>query len=342
MDQPKTTHPDADLALMLDAMGEATGIYRPSPFWARLAREHVGQLAAEGFENFKRTVNMRYFNWGLFGIFAHQLLPLAWWWLKYSRRNFLGTRISGPPPGNFSRAGGILYAWYVGLLYLRVAAGDKRNLFATCRESKLGNPVEVQIAPGLIVTQDLCNSIHEFSRVCDAAPPPSRVIEIGAGYGRLAAVFLHAEPGVKYWIVDIPPALYISQRYLGEAFPGKKIFKFRPFATFDSVAAEVEAADICFFLADQIEKLPPKSVQTAICISNLHEMTRAQIAHYFQQIDRLTTGTAYTKQWMRSIATENGFSIPREDYPVPAHWRQTFNRRHPIQSWFFEAGYEIP
>ena len=45
-----------------------------------------------------------------------------------------------------------------------------------------------------------------------------RVIELGAGHGRVANVILHAVANVQVVIVDIPPALYVSQWYLSNLF----------------------------------------------------------------------------------------------------------------------------
>jgi putative sugar O-methyltransferase len=338
---------DSSLLAMLTALRGAADIYKLSPFWERLAIEHVRQLEVEGFENFKRHVNLSYFSWGIFGIIAHQILPLAWWWLKSGHGNPAAARLVGDGAGTrlFGSLGARIYALHVALLYQRVLSQDREGLFERCREAPIGNPIREQVKPGVVVTQDICNSIHEYIRsspFIDRSRTSTRVLEIGAGYGRLAATFLDASPGIKYWIVDIPPALYVSQRYLSEAYPAKKIFAFKPFARFADVEAEVDQSDICFFMSNQIEMLPDKTVDLSICISNLHEMTKEQIAHYFKQIDRMTRGTFYNKQWMRSITKENGFTISREEYPVPADWVQKFNRRHPIQSWFFEAAYEIP
>jgi putative sugar O-methyltransferase len=331
------------LASMLNTLRGADEIYRPSPFWEKLATEHIAQLEKNGFENFKRTINLRYFNWGLLGIFAQHVMPLAFWWLKSGRGNPLSARIAdqGSSDSIYGTLGSRVYATHVALLYQRVLADDTKGVFSRCSESPIGNPIRVQLDPNTIVTQDLCNSVHEYLRATFSTDTPKRVMEIGAGYGRLATVFLDASPGTKYWIVDIPPALYVSQRYLSEVYPDKKIFRFRPFDRFSDVEQEVNDSDICFFLSNQIEMLPDKSVDVSLCVSNLHEMTRAQIVHYFQQIDRLTSGTFYTKQWMRSIARENGFSISQNEYPVMPHWTERFNARHPLQSWFFEAAYDI-
>lgn len=340
-----------DLAKMLKSLRDADEIYKPSTFWDRLAQEHVMQLETEGFENFKRTINLRYFNWGMLGIFAQHILPLGWWWLTTKRENLrradlIAARVIGES-GNDSFLNKIkarVYALHVALLYQRVLQDDEAEVFKKCSEPLIGNPIQVRIDDEVVVTQDLCNSVHEYiraSQFTDMSKSPLHILEIGAGYGRVATVFLEANPSLKYWIVDIPPALYVSQRYLSEVFPGKKIFKFRPFEQFSDVESEVEDSDICFFMSNQIEMLPQKTIDITICISNLHEMTKDQIHHYFKQIDRLTHGTFYTKQWMRSIAKENGFTISRDEYPVPSHWTQQFNVRHPIQSWFFEAGYDI-
>lgn len=335
-----------DLALMLDALRDADPIYKPSPFWERLALEHVAQLEKEGFDNFKRTINLRYFNWGILGIFAHHMIPLAKWWLTAGSGNPTTARIVDEAAAGhlYGKVASRIYATHVALLYQRVLHEDRVGAFNKCTESIIGNPIRVRVDKDVVVTQDLCNSIHEYiraSQFMDWSKSPARVLEIGAGYGRLAAVFLDANPGTKYWIVDIPPALYVSQRYLSETYPGKKIFKFRPFKQFSDVEQEVNESDICFFMSNQIGMLPRKSVDITACISNLHEMTKAQISFYFHEIDRMTRGTFYNKQWMRSIAKENGFTISRDEYPVPPHWIARFNSRHPLQSWFFEAAYEI-
>ena len=328
---------------MRSMLRDADEIYRPSPFWEKLAIEHIAQLERDGFENFKRTINLKYFNWGMLGILAHQMMPLGFWWLKSGRGNPLSATIvdQGSAGSIYGTPGSRIYATHVALLYQRVLRDDTKGVFGRCSESLIGNPIRVQVDKDTIVTQDLCNSVHEYLRATLFTEAPKRVIEIGAGYGRVATVFLDANPGAKYWIVDIPPALYVSQRYLSEVYPSKKIFKFRPFERFSDVEQEVNDSDICFFMSNQIDLLPDKRVDVSLCISNLHEMTRAQIVHYFRQIDRLTSGTFYTKQWMRSIARENGFSISRDEYPIPPGWTKRFNVRHPLQSWFFEAAYDI-
>src|SRR5207244_5678393 len=62
---------DQELDQMLRFFATGPGLYRASPFWADLGGTHVQQLESDGFENFKRTVNTRYFNWDILGILRH-------------------------------------------------------------------------------------------------------------------------------------------------------------------------------------------------------------------------------------------------------------------------------
>ena len=105
------------------------------------------------------------------------------------------------------------------------------------------------------------------------------------------------------------------------------------------IKEEFEAARIRFIMAHQIEYLPKKYFNLTISISTLHEMTRKQISNYIKQINRLTNGYFYNKQWIRSYAKDNSY-IREDEYPIPKNWRTIYQRPHPIQRLFFEALYE--
>ena len=93
-------------------------------------------------------------------------------------------------------------------------------------------------------------------------------------------------------------------------------------------------------MAHQIKYLPDKYFNLMISISTLHEMTRKQIKNYISQIDRLTNGYFYNKQWRKSYAKDNSF-IRETEYPIPKNWFTIYQHRHPIQRLFFEALYKI-
>ena len=339
----------ASLEAMIAEINSAPQVFQPSKLWERFARQHAGEIDRYGFAQLKKTVAMNYFNFALLGILAQSFLPALWEWIKRPTGNLLAARMADDPdaPAELKYAGwsGKLYAIYIDLLYNQTRRRDRDDLLSKIEEPLFGGPHLVLLSSGRTTSQDLCNSIFEYYSIVrgNSVAFDRPIIEVGAGYGRLAYVFLKARPGCKYWIIDLPPALYVAQQYLSTVLPDRKIFTFRHFETFDEVAAEVETSDICFFSANQIQRLPDKVAGTFIAISNLHEMRREQIDFYFDEVDRLIHGVFYTKQWLRSRTTvEEGFVLRRGEYPIKPGWQNIFDERHPFQAWFFHALYAIP
>jgi putative sugar O-methyltransferase len=198
-------------------------------------------------------------------------------------------------------------------------------------------------ADGRLISQDLANSLHEWSRVRQMVqglglPQTPRIMELGAGYGRLAYVFLQAEP-CRYVIVDIAPALAVAQWYLTAVFPGRRIFGFRHFNDYAEVAAEFLAADICFLSANQLAMLPAGVIDITVSISSLHEMRADQIAHFKALIAARTGFAVYFKQWMRWRNPEDEIEVGRADFMLGAPWRLVMDTPHAVHDEFCELGF---
>jgi len=333
-------------------VADAPSLYQPARFWTELNRTHLAQLSQDGFENFKRTVNTRYFNWRMLGILRFQVGPVLSGWLTRPTRAVFTARFPKPvlPGGVCTASFNPLSAWiykvFVAMLAERVWREDPRGLFEELEEPELGNPFLIWHR-GRAISQDLCNSVHEFYRIVGSTGrllnegTGVHVAELGAGYGRLAYVFLHALPAASYCIIDVPPALYISQRYLTTVYPNRRAFLARPFRNYDEIRQEFENAQLRFLFPHQLELLPLKSFSFFINISSLHEMTVAQVANYMRLMDRLVHGRVYVKQWRVSRATVNGCTLRERDYPIPLGWCRVYQRQHPIQRMFFEALYDV-
>ena len=333
---------------ILEELGSANVIYHLSPFWQKLAAIHVQQLRENGFDNFKRTVSLKYFHFSLLGIIRHELHPVLWRWLRSPQlgvfRASFPSYLSGETGcRSFNACERLFYKSWIAMLRDYVSQDDSLDLLGSISEPDVGNPFKIYYR-GQWISEDLCNSIHEFYRTGSAVAVDGRafnVAELGAGYGRLAYVFLKALPAATYTIIDVPPALCIAQRYLEKLFPESKIFKYRRIDRFEDVKDEFNSSRIRILAANQIELLPQKQFNLFINISSLHEMTFAQMQNYILQIDRVCRGLFYTKQWRVSRAKENGFVIKETEYPIPLTWRCVFHRQHPLQRMFFEALYEI-
>ena len=223
--------------------------------------------------------------------------------------------------------------------------GGKSGLFERLEEPTLGNPLPVRLN-GKLISQDLANSLIEWCEIRAlmkrvSLPEQPQILEIGAGYGRLAYVCLKAGR-YKYVIVDIPPALTLAEWYLENIFPNLRVFGFRDFTNFSDIAEELAAADIAFLSMQQIELLPDEFCQVGVSISSLHEMRFDQIQFYKQQLDRLTTGCIYFKQWNEWRNPIDLLTIGRSDFLMPESWSLVLDRRHPIQGDFCELGFIRP
>jgi putative sugar O-methyltransferase len=231
---------------------------------------------------------------------------------------------------------------FTAMLWTYTVKHDCADLTSRLEEPREGNPFDIRL-DGKLVSQDLANSILEYCSIREQFRPPPEagvtICELGSGYGRNAFVFAHALPHCRYIIVDIPPALYIVQRYLSSVLAGRTVFSFRCFDDITEVASELEQADLIFLLPQQAAMLPDNCVDLFINISSLHEMSINQIDAYFQLIDRLTRGVFYSKQWLISKNPYDHTIIRQSDYPVPRHWREIYSRQARVQRSFFEAMY---
>jgi putative sugar O-methyltransferase len=343
----------SDLDLMVDSFRAAKPIYWPSPFWEKLIEEQAGSFEDESIRQFKRTLNRQYFSWDLRWIVAVLLWPVLRNWLRHPDVTlFRGAvaNLNEASSGSALRRGlqrleNRIYGTYIVLLAHLVRRRDRDGLLDKLQEPEFGSPIVVH-ANGRRLSQDLANSTHEYYAATSGFGAPSGrrldIVELGAGYGRFGYVLLNALPNSTYTVVDIPPALFVAQTYLPRVFPGERVFPFRPFASYEEIEDEFRAARIRFVGAHQIELLPDHSADVFVNISSLHEMTREQIGHYVGQVDRLTRGFFYSKQWRKSRAPGNEFRIAQDEYRLPPTWKTVYEERHPIQPLFFHGLYEMP
>lgn len=336
---------DKDLGKMLGVLENVPDIYKYSRHWQRLTKLHLNQLKVQGLGSFKRTVNLKYFNWGIPAILVHQTRHF-FKLISNGNSDFLKSTLYGKcdlkKSGRLSnRIFNFLYSRYVASLYEYVKTEDYLDIFSQLDEPLYGKPLLVRYK-GKCLSQDLCNSISEFYSIYNAINfgNVKSIAEIGAGYGRNAYIFLRLSPKIKYFIIDLPPSLFIAQDYFRKIMPSVKRFYFRNFKSFLEVEKEIKFANLIFLMPHQIELLPRKMFDLMINISSLHEMEIEQINNYLHQIGRLCKGYFYSKQWKRAIVGDNNF-INLEKYVIPRKWKKVFFRTSSIQRLFFEALYKV-
>jgi putative sugar O-methyltransferase len=348
------------IAQMGRELNAAPAVDHPSAFWKGMAEVNERVLDWSGEANFKRTLNQNYFNF----------IPTASDDARMVRmrrlvRNLVQTTpeqcvIEDPDcdPSSWisfypdyyifkepDRTRKLeLYREYLSLMYQYALRRDRSGLLASLEEPKLGNPIQVH-CNGRLISQDLVNSVRERNSIL-AAKEAERdthftLAELGAGYGRLGYIMLKTTQ-CRYFVFDIPPALYLSQWYLTTLFPKRRAFRFRRFETFEEIECELSQADIAFFTSNQLVKFPAGYFDVFATISSIHEMRRDQISHYMAQMGRTTKSALYLKQQKDYVNPIDDLVIGKSDYPVPIGWAPSHERFDLINPGFFERVYRRP
>lgn len=334
------------IADMFSALARGERLARPSRYWEELNKMNLAQLNEYGYENFKRTTALNYFTWVRILPWDSQIVFLC--------RNLPTKAVLRAISGAFGIARqryfftlDVIQSFSYGLLSLLLWEYILNLSFPAAllalREPKEGNPPLIYPRPDMGVSQDLANSLLEYDSFRAAIPASGQgtILELGSGYGRNAFVILRLHPKIKYVLVDIPPALWIAERYLSSVFPEKRVFRYRDFDRFEDIADEYGHAQIVFLLSSQLATFPPHAVDLAINISSLHEMRREQIAYYLDRFDEVLKlgGCMYIKQWKEAKVLFEGVTLAEEDYPIPFGWAKIMNRTARVQTRFFEALY---
>jgi putative sugar O-methyltransferase len=335
----------------------APALDQPSAFWADLGEVNERVLGWSGEANFKRTLNQNYFNFvptAPDDARMTRMRRLA----RHCRSNASEQYVVEDPDRDptswmtyypdyyiFKEPDRVtkreLYREYLELMYRYAMKRDASGLLATLEEPKLGNPIRVY-RNGKLISQDLVNSVRERNSIL-AAMGAGRdmrlmVAELGAGYGRLGYLMLKTT-NCRYFVFDIPPALYVSQWYLAALFPERRIFRFRRFEKFEEIEHELSGADIGFFTSNQLAKFPAGYFDLFATISSIHEMRRDQIRHYMLQMGRTTRSVLYLKQQKDYVNPVDNLVIGKDDYPLPEGWVAGRERFDLINPGFFERIY---
>ncbi len=164
-------------------------------------------------------------------------------------------------------------------------------------------------------------TVHDVALMTShLAGPPARVLEVGAGYGRLAEAFFNLKLDVRYVIVDaVPATLYYAYEYLRRALPRKKV----AFYYTDGPAGAAEAD--CYIVPTwRIGDVELEPVDLAINIASFQEMTMKQVRYYLQLFDRTVAdgGGIY-------ISNSRVYGYPRE-YTYPSNWKVLFKHTTPF------------
>jgi len=342
-DRAERTTGMAELIEMVDLFAAAHGpLHHMSSCWNVLSFKNLNQLLSYGYRNFKRTLGTNYFNF-LVRSGDPQLAFLEANLDEAELQECRQLAKAVPPDPTFDWADQATYWYFVSALWAYARKVDTNGYLDRLEEPPEGNPLTVTVRGGQRAAQDLANSVIEYYSISEGVDFSKcrRVLEIGGGYGRNAFVMLKLNPHLQYVMVDIPPTLWVAQRYLSSVFKDRAVFRVRDFRSFEDVREEMEEASIVCLLPHQLPLLPTRRFDLSINISSFAEMEREQIGTYFTQLDRLTRGHFYMKQWKVSQNAFDRLTLTEADYPVNKAWTKLYSRTCRVQTDFFECMYRV-
>lgn len=312
-----------DIAKAQDELSEEAGTY-----WGPLGESHRALIEQHGFGNFKRTINFQYGQWGIatFGAaFTRQLfknlikrgrLP----WGALARADVTDAdHIAWPGNGiveeTANRKKLRAYAMYCGLLWQYAQQNDALKCLRIA-EPSFGRPVPIRLG-GRLISQDLAMASLSLNRMAEHIPLSSTksVLEIGAGYGRLAYLFRSLFPQASYTIVDISPALAVSQNYIAKIFGEEFVQRFS--------GNPKMSARFNFLVPRQLERTS-QTFDLVINISSFDEMPADVSTRYIKTIERVCRGHLYLNGYARTSNWGNN-RLGLDELPYPAKWKRIFS-----------------
>ena len=348
----ETSATDAALIEQIERMQQvlAANGYGDLGMWNELCRKHVHLLRTRGFANFKRTINFEYHQWSVRSFVDFKLLKIAatLLWRGQLPRTALSSRLDHDDASDVqwtkadaTRSRLAAYRLYVSLLWDLVATEDHLKLLEKFAEPELGRPLSIR-SNGTLISQDLALSaleVNDIARRCDLSSL-RRVAEIGAGYGRVAWLFMRSAPQVAYHIFDIPPALAVSQNYLAACLGSDHVV---PCPELDGagvsgdVFAKERAGSASFHLPLNLDRVPERSFDLVINISSFDEMPDDEVNKYFAWIDRTLAGHLYLKGYKYNPASGRSY----RSFPYGKSWKRIWSRTDPTNPVFVEQMFVV-
>ncbi|MGB7741058.1 MAG: putative sugar O-methyltransferase [Steroidobacteraceae bacterium] len=282
--------------------------YQAGEFWARLNRQHANAIWGGGLENLRN---------------------------EYFNRTF-----SGPEPESRQVYRALLHLYYKHVRLLDIDGFLERE-----QDPVIGGTGDQEVIFGRALSLDFLQSVEEAYRIRNAwrasgrDGDPKVILELGAGYGRLAYVCRRMMPDVTYVILDLPEALVCAQSWLSRVLTDEVVpFDVSRSAT-DIGRDQLQPGSVYLFLPHKIEAIRADAVDVFVNIYSFAEMPVASISNYFSHLDRITSGIFYMKQRALEVNAFDGSRVGADTYPVPAHWRLLFRGDTTLYDGFFEAAY---
>jgi len=156
----------------------------------------------------------------------------------------------------------------------------------------------------------------------------SVILEIGGGFGSLARIIIN-DKKCKYFLIDLPEANLMSNYYLQNFFPEKKIFNYSDYK--DTLLEDViQNYDIFILPPGTLDKQNIK-FDFIINARSFMEMNKNSIKKYFNLIQHKVNSDGYFLNINRYLKSSVGEDIKFNEYPYDNLWNVEISKKSFLQ-----------
>ena len=291
------------LDLMLKDTDKASELYKPSTFWAAYKKKFLPELNKYGLHDFRSRRDSVI---EAFGGTDHDPIydaistrkfggrsPIARWGIHpRSKLKFLIMAFRNLLKLKWFRDSINLYSyWYYGmsleqkqLLVFEHAKyygkANKAKSISDVSSSLVGNPESMIVVNGKPYTDNFVRyyTMYAFASKSINFDLVQSVLELGTGIGGQLEVIKKLHPHLTYYIIDIPPQLYVCEQYLKEVFPDD-VISYRETRNMKQIP-EVTNGKIFIFAPWQLPNLKNLSYDVFWNSASLQEMDPPIVENY--------------------------------------------------------------
>jgi len=198
----------------------------------------------------------------------------------------------------------------------------------TLPEKNIGNSNYSQEFLGYYFDYGIIHHLKWYEEIEKYIKEKSIILEIGGGFGSLARIIIKNKK-TKYFLIDLPEINLLSNYYLKNHFPEKKIFNYLDFKNLD-IEKEINNFDIFV--------LPPNTLNSKkICFDfiintrSFMEMKMNIIKEYFELIQNKIVEGGFFLNVNRYLKSTVGEDIYFHKYPYDEKWDVLISKKSFLQ-----------
>ena len=190
---------------------------------------------------------------------------------------------------------------------------QNKHTFETLNMPRFGNLNGAEFRNNFIVYGAPLNHIYsEIIKKYFKDDKKNRIVELGAGFGKLPYYYLRNLKNFSFIDFDIPEILLLASYYLIKSFPDKKYLLYNESIFTNN---DIEEYELIFLPNWEIEKINPNTIDITVNKNSLGEIEPDAAKNYINKIHKFTDiFFSVNHEFMRNEFNNNKFSLINKEY----------------------------